>query len=192
MMTRRTAGLEFGSPGDRLDHHQVFDLITRVMIGGTRSSQRDMRQVVGHGLAALGFGERAASRLWRDDAASVSALEESSDEYDREMLRRLWVSRANVAGILLSWDNVIEGHPVLAGLDFREDRAEFAEIADDVLGAALKARETMNRIDAMVLKRWGGAPPRATPTLRELAKTCPSIVELNGLYSAEESLSGSD
>lgn len=182
---------EFESPSSTFDHHQIFDLITRVLLGASRGDgDRDLRLVVGHGLAALGFESLAVSRVWRDEAASrgdlEAALRDAADPYDREMLDTLWRHRSGVAKVLLGWDNLIEGHPVLRTIPVRTDRADFAAVADGVLATALQSRETMNRIDDLVLKIWGVAPSTPAPTVGQLARVCPSVLELNGLYSAEE------
>ena len=186
----QVASFEYVSPSDGLSHHDLFDLATRVLVGATRNGDPELRRIVAHGLAALGFGHLTAARVWRDDEAPRDALASSlcaaANDYDQKLLQRLWAHRGNLARVMLYWDNLIEGHPVLAMLDPRSEREEFATIADGVLSTAQQARRTMNDIDDFVLKVWGVAMPTPPPTLRDLARTCPDVITLNSLYSQED------
>jgi hypothetical protein len=177
------------------DHHLLFDLVTRQMLSREPVDPLE-RSAVGHGLVLLGLGDVPASRAWRTDEADrdalFAALHDVPDRTDQLMLEQLWSHRVALSAVPFSWDGLLIGHPVLGRFAYDPERTEMEQIADGVVSTAGHGTATAHLIDDFVLKLWGFVGTIEEPTLRELSKICPAVVDLHCLYSPEDFELGPD
>ena len=184
------------SPKDPLVIHDLFDLVTKIVLYGQEQDSFDqetflhMRYSVGHGMGVLGLGHLEMSKTWIDpqvdDRTVLGVVSVSEDRDTERLLKMLWRYRHRLALLPETWRSLIEGHPVLGPLRSRCEHEEIVPIADGIIGTARRSVETIKEIDNLILKVWGITEPLPQKTMQDLANCYPEVLELNGWYSYED------
>ncbi len=190
--------LHYIDPEETISIHTIFDMMTCLTYSQASyradndyhgSYEQQQWDAITHALLAMGVENHQQIQNAQQCTSTRLTFEVLWRVEDREanrLLKTLWKARCAYMSHQHSWKGRLEGHPIVAGISFRENWSELGNIADDIIRTAknnaLKARE----IDLFILKLWGQTKPLKTITVNDLAKVTRSIIEMNALYDEEE------
>jgi len=192
------SNLHYVAPEDTISIHTIFDMMTSLTYRQRShrenndyhgSYEQQQWDVITHALLAMGVENPERIKNAQQCSSTQQVFEvlwRVEDWEATRLLKTLWKSRCAYMSHQHSWKGRLEGHPIVAGISFRENWSELGNIADDIIRTAkdnaLKARQ----IDLFILKLWGQTKPLKTITVNDVAKVTRSIIEMNALYDEDE------
>ena len=189
------SNLHYIAPDDTIPVHTLFDMLTSLQHGAARkdeltSYEEQQWDAITHGLLAIGVQD--VERIHRVQECNENTYEKLSILFDNEcrqnkrLTRTLWRTRCAYMAHPLSWKGLIEGHPILGLVEYKEEWSALTEIADEAIKTARLNKVKAQEIDLFILKLWGQTEPLNEITCNDLAKRTRSVIEINGLYDESD------
>jgi hypothetical protein len=149
----------------------------------------DQWEAITHAFLAMGISDTERIKRVQSKQTNhekLKTLFDSEDVNTYALLHTLWGIRCAHMALPLSWDGLIEGHPIIGLIEYKEEWMNLSNIADEALRTARANKINAHKIDLFILKLWGQTTPLKEITVNDLAKITKSVINLNELYSAEE------
>jgi len=162
----------------------AYWLCTAVLRAGSvpcrEQKRRDARREAAAILQCLGMGETRLAEAWSDLAVASRKLRvaplRGHDGASALLLKSLWPTFRHLLALPLSWDNLLEGSPVLRTSRRKgvPNRAEFQAAVEVTIEASWAAESAAQALSPILVGAWGGKPGR-TCTLAEVIAADPSL-----------------